>query len=69
MIVLGWIAGCAALVAGVAATPAMMGFDFGQALLWMPDLGRTMIAVIVLACALAITRVTAAVRDSRRDRR
>ncbi|MEU4426191.1 serine hydrolase domain-containing protein [Actinoplanes sp. NPDC024001] len=62
---LAWLAACTA-VAGVAALlPSMMGNDLGQALLWMPDVGWAIIAVITLAALLAAIRVGIAVARRR----
>lgn len=59
------VAGCAVVAGGVAAIPGMLGGDLGQALLWTPDIGWSIVAVIVLACALALARVGAAVHSAR----
>jgi hypothetical protein len=61
----GWVVGCAALVSVVAvALPAMMGGDLGQAMLWAPDIGWTIITIITLAGTIAVARIGTAVRAS-----
>ncbi|MFC0532024.1 serine hydrolase domain-containing protein [Phytohabitans kaempferiae] len=59
-----WVAGCAALTAAAGwALPASWdGAGLPQALLFAPDIGHTIIAVIVLAAATALARVAAALR-------
>ena len=54
-----WIAGCAAVAAGVGwALPAAWdGAGLAQVLLFAPDIGHAIIAVIALAAALALVRV------------
>ncbi|WP_165947234.1 serine hydrolase [Micromonospora sp. 15K316] len=61
--VAAWVFGCVALICVVvAALPAMLGGDLGQALLWTPDIGWTIITIATLASAVAIVRIGVAVR-------
>lgn len=58
-----WVAGCAAVAIGVGwALPASHdGAGLAQVLLFAPDLGHAIVAVVGLATALAVTRVAATV--------
>jgi CubicO group peptidase (beta-lactamase class C family) len=62
-----WVAGCATLAGGVLAVPAAMGGDLGLALLWAPDIGWTIVAVLVLTGILMLLRVGTALRTARRN--
>lgn len=56
----GWLAGCGIVTAGALVLPSIMGADLSQALLWTPDVGHGIVAVVVLAATLALTRLVIA---------
>lgn len=55
----GWVAGSAllAVAAGYTLPAAFDGAGLPQVLLWTPDLGWTIVAVVALAAALALARI------------
>jgi CubicO group peptidase (beta-lactamase class C family) len=69
-VALAWVAGCTAL-AILAATvlPATMGGNLDQALLWAPDIGWTIVAVVALTGTLAAARIGVAARALMATRR